>query len=73
MTVGAICSQDGVATRSLNRAAQIIIDNIGTNDLETQLKCYLLVDDYLQSNPKVADWRRSMGSNPDFTDTKKPS
>jgi hypothetical protein len=45
------------------------MDNIETNDLETHLlECYLFVDDYLQSNPKVADWRRSNNSDPDFTD-----
>jgi hypothetical protein len=45
------------------------MNNIGINDLETHLlECYLFVDDYLQSHPKVAGWRRSMGSDPDFTD-----
>jgi len=45
------------------------MDNIETNDLETHLlECYLFVDDYLQSNPNVADWRRSNNSDPDFTD-----
>jgi hypothetical protein len=42
---------------------------IETSDLETHLlECYLLVDDYLQSNPKVAAWRRSNNDDPDFTD-----
>ncbi|MCS3672747.1 hypothetical protein GGP66_000151 [Salinibacter ruber] len=45
------------------------MDNIETIGFETHLlECYLFVDDYLQSHPKVADWRRSMGSDPDFTD-----
>ncbi len=69
MTVGAIGSWDGVAAQSLNRPAPTIVDNIETNDLETHLlECYLFVDDYLQSNPKVAGWRRSIGGDPDFTD-----
>ena len=45
------------------------MNNIETNDLETHLiECYLFVDDYLQSNPKVAGWRRSNNDDPDFTD-----
>jgi hypothetical protein len=45
------------------------MNNIETIGFETHLlECYLFVDDYLQSHPKVADWRRSMGSDPDFTD-----
>ena len=45
------------------------MDNIDTNDLETHLlECYLFVDDYLQSHPKVAGWHRSVGGDPDFTD-----
>ncbi len=45
------------------------MDNIETIGFENHLlECYLFVDDYLQSNPKVAAWRRSMGSDPDFTD-----
>ena len=45
------------------------MDNIETSDLETHLlECYLFVDDYLQSHPKVAGWRRSVGGDPDFTD-----
>ena len=45
------------------------MSNIETSDLETHLlECYLFVDDYLQSNPKVADWRRSNNNDPDFTD-----
>jgi len=45
------------------------MSNIETSDLETHLlECYLFVDDYLQSNPKVAAWRRSNNSDPDFTD-----
>ena len=46
------------------------MSNIETSDLETHLlECYLFVDDYLQSNPKVAAWRRSNNDDPDFTDT----
>lgn len=53
----------------MNRSAPTAIDNIETSDLETHLlECYLFVDDYLQSHPKVADWRRSVGDDPDFTD-----
>ncbi len=45
------------------------MENIETNDLETHLlECYLLVDDYLQSQPKVAGWRRSNNDDPDCTD-----
>ena len=45
------------------------MDNIETSDLETHLlECYLFVDDYLQSHPKVAGWRRSNNDDPDFTD-----
>ncbi|WP_251942285.1 transposase [Salinibacter ruber] len=45
------------------------MSNIETSDLETHLlECYLFVDDYLKSNPKVADWRRSNNSDPEFTD-----
>lgn len=45
------------------------MNNIETSDLETHLlECYLFVDDYLRSHPKVADWRRSNNSDPDFTD-----
>ena len=45
------------------------MSNIKTNDLETHLlECYLFVDDYLQSHPKVADWRRSNNNDPEFTD-----
>jgi len=45
------------------------VSNIETSDLETHLlECYLFVDDYLKSNPKVADWRRSNNSDPEFTD-----
>ena len=45
------------------------MSNIETSDLETHLlECYLFVDDYLQSNPNVANWRRSNNSDPDFTD-----
>ena len=45
------------------------MSNIKTNDLETHLlECYLFVDDYLQSHPKVADWRRSNNNDPAFTD-----
>ena len=45
------------------------MSNIETSDLETHLlECYLFVDDYLQSNPKVAAWRRSNNDDPDFTD-----
>ncbi|WP_232798433.1 transposase [Salinibacter altiplanensis] len=43
--------------------------NIKTNDLETHLlECYLFIDDYLQSHPNVAGWRRSNNDDPDFTD-----
>ncbi len=46
------------------------MDNIETSGFETHLlECYLFVDDYLQSNSKVAGWLRSMGGDPDFTDT----
>jgi hypothetical protein len=45
------------------------VTNIETSGFETHLlECYLLVDDYLQSNPKVAAWRRSNNDDPDFTD-----
>jgi len=45
------------------------VPNIETSDLETHLlECYVFVDDYLQSNPKVTAWRRSNNSDPDFTD-----
>ncbi|MCS3639220.1 hypothetical protein [Salinibacter ruber] len=45
------------------------MDNIETSGFETHLsKCYLFVDDYLQSHSKMADWHRSMGSDPNFTD-----
>ncbi len=45
------------------------MSNIETSDLETHLlECYLFVDDYLQSNPQVAGWRRSNNDDPDFTD-----
>ncbi|WP_259088763.1 hypothetical protein [Salinibacter ruber] len=45
------------------------MSNIETSGFETHLlECYLFVDDYLQSNPKVAAWRRSTGGNPNFTD-----
>lgn len=45
------------------------MSNIETSDLETHLlECYLFVDDYLHSNPKVAAWRRSNNDDPDFTD-----
>ena len=45
------------------------MSNIETSDLETHLlECYLFVADYLQSNPKVAAWRRSNNDDPDFTD-----
>ena len=53
----------------MNRPAPTIMDNIETIGFETHLlECYLFVDDYLQSHPKVADWRRSNNSDPDFTD-----
>ena len=45
------------------------MNNIETNNLETHLlECYVFVDDYLQSNPKVAGRRRSNNDDPDFTD-----
>jgi len=45
------------------------VSNTETSGFETHLReCYLLVDDYLQSNPKVAAWRRSTGGDSDFTD-----
>ncbi|MCS4157933.1 hypothetical protein [Salinibacter ruber] len=45
------------------------MSNIETSGFKTHLReCYLLVDDYLQSNPKVAAWRWSTGGNPDLTD-----
>ena len=31
------------------------------------IECYQFVDDYLQSHPKVASWRRSNNSDPDIT------
>jgi hypothetical protein len=53
----------------LNRPAPTILNNIEPNDLETHLlECYLFDDDYLQSNPKVAGWRRSNNDDPDFAD-----
>lgn len=39
------------------------------HNLQTYLlECYVFVDDYFQSHPKVDDWRRSNNDNPDFTD-----
>ena len=47
------------------------MDNIDTNDLETHLlECYLFVDDYLQSHPKVAGWRRSVGEGRSLRQTR---
>ncbi len=58
-----------MAARSLNRPAPTATDNVETSGFETHLlECCLFVDDYLQSHPKVADWRWAMGSDPDFTD-----
>jgi hypothetical protein len=45
------------------------MSNIDTSALETHLlECYVFVDDYLQSHPKVAGWRRSNNDDPEFTD-----
>jgi hypothetical protein len=39
------------------------------HNLQTYLlECYVFVDDYFQSHPKVAGWRRSNNDDPDFTD-----
>ncbi|WP_259130299.1 hypothetical protein, partial [Salinibacter ruber] len=39
----------------MNRPAPTATDNIETSGFETHLlECYLFVDDYLQSHPKVA-------------------
>jgi hypothetical protein len=38
-------------------------------NLQTHLlECYVFVDDYLRSHPKVAQWRRSNNDDPAFTD-----
>ena len=45
------------------------MSNIEISDLKPHLlECYLFIDDYLQSHPKVAAWRRSGSGDPDFTD-----
>lgn len=43
--------------------------NIEISDLETHLlECYVFIDDYLQSHPNIAGWRRSNNDEPEFTD-----